>query len=41
MIEETKYCNEAMKTHFNKELVMTREKNLTNSTKCWFCDRRH
>ena len=25
MIEESKYCNEVMKKHFNKELVMTKE----------------
>ena len=28
-----------MKTHFNKELVTTKEDNedFENSTKCWFC----
>ena len=25
MTEESKYCNEVMKKHFNKELVMTKE----------------
>ena len=25
MIEESKYCSEVMKKHFNKELVMTKE----------------
>ena len=25
VIEESKYCNEVMKKHFNKELVMTKE----------------
>ena len=35
MIEESKYCSEVIKKHFNKELVMTREdkENLKNSTK--------
>ena len=27
MFEEMKYCNEVMKKHFNKELVMTAEDN--------------
>ena len=29
-----------MKTHFNKELVMTNEdnENFKNSIKCWICD---
>ena len=36
MIEESKYCSEAMKKYFNKELLMTEEdnedfKNYTNS----------
>ena len=40
MIEESKYCNEEMKKHFNKELVMAKEDNgdFKNSTKCWICD---
>ena len=40
MIEESKYCSEVMKKHFNKELVMTKEDNedFKNSTKCWICD---
>ena len=40
MIEKRKYCNEMMKKHFNKELVMTRQDNedFENSTKCWICD---
>ena len=25
MIEESKYCNDVMKKHFNKELVMTKK----------------
>ena len=27
MIEESKYCSDAMKKHFSKELVMTKEDN--------------
>ena len=40
MIEESVYCNEVMKKHFNKELVMTKEGNndIKNSTKSWICD---
>ena len=40
MIEESKYCSDVMKKHFNKELVMTKEgsKDFENSTKCWICD---
>ena len=40
MIEESKYCSEMMKKHFNKDLVMTIEnnENFKNSTKCWICD---
>ena len=40
MIEESKYCGDVMKKHFNKELVMTKEDNedFENSTKCWICD---
>ena len=40
MIEESKYCSEVMKKHFNKGLVMTKEDNedFKNSTKCWICD---
>ena len=36
MIEESKYCSEVMKKHFNKELVMTKEDNedFKKSTKC-------
>ena len=39
MIEETKYCSDVMKKHFNKELVMTKEDNekLNKPTKCWIC----
>ena len=37
MIEESMYCSDLMKKHFNKELVMTKEDNedFENSTKCW------
>ena len=40
MTEESKYCSEAMKKHFTKELVMTKEDNedFTKSPKCWTCD---
>ena len=40
MIEESKYCTDVMKKHFNEELVMTNEdnKDFENSTKCWICD---
>ena len=36
MIEESKYCSDVMKIHFNKELVMTKKDNeyFENSTKC-------
>ena len=38
MIEESKYCGDVMKKHFNKELVMTKEHiEDFNSTKCWIC----
>ena len=40
MIEESKYCSDVMKKHFNKELVMTKKDNedFENSTKYWICD---
>ena len=40
MIEETKYCSDVVKKHFNKEVIMTKEDNedFTNSTKCWICE---
>ena len=40
MIEESKYYNEEMKKHFNKESVMTKEDNedFKSSTKCWIHD---
>ena len=39
MIEESKYCSDAMKKHFNKELVMMQEdtEHFENLTKCWIC----
>ena len=38
-MEESKYCGDLMKKHFNKELVMTKKDNedVKNSTKCWIC----
>ena len=40
MIEESRYCSDVMKKHFNKELMMTKEGNedFENCTKCWICD---
>ena len=40
MIEESKYCSDVMKKHFNKDLVMAKGDNedFKNSTKCWICD---
>ena len=40
MIEESQYCSEVIKKHFDKELVMNKEGNedFENSTKCWICD---
>ena len=40
MIEESKYCSDVIKKHFNKELVITKEHNedFRNSTKCRICD---
>ena len=40
MIEESKYCSDVMKKHFNKELAMTKEDNedFKNSITCWICD---
>ena len=35
MIEESKYCSDVMKEHFNKEIVMTKkdDEDFENSTK--------
>ena len=40
MIEENEYCSDVMKKLFNKELVMTKERNenFKYSTKCSICD---
>ena len=40
LIEESKYCNDVMKKHFNKKLVMAKKNNedFENSSKCWICD---
>ena len=40
MIEESNYCSEVMKKHFNKELMMTKENSegFQISTKYWTCD---
>ena len=40
MIQESKYCSDVIKKHFNKELAMTKKDNeyFENSTKCWICD---
>ena len=38
MIEESKYCIEVLKKYFNEELVMTKQDNEKNSTKCLICD---
>ena len=37
IFEESKYCSNVMKKHFNKEFVMTKEDNesFKNYTKCW------
>ena len=37
--EESKYCSDLMKKHFNKELVMTKEdyEDFKNSATCWIC----
>ena len=43
MIEESKYCSDGMKKHFNKQLVITKEDNgnFKNSDKWWTCDNDH
>ena len=40
MIEESTYCSDVTKKHFNKELVLTKKDNedFENTTKCWVCD---
>ena len=39
MIEESSYCSDVGKKHFNKELVMSKADNedFENSTKSWIC----
>ena len=40
MFEESKYCSDVVKKHFNKELVTAKgdNENFQNSNKCWICD---
>ena len=39
MIEESKYCRDVIKKHFNKELVMANADNEDfKNSKCWTCD---
>ena len=40
MVEETKYCSDVMKYHFNKEVFMTKKNNedFMKSAKYWICD---
>ena len=40
MIKKSKCCNDVMKKHFNKELVMTKKDNedFEHSTKYWICE---
>ena len=40
MIEESKYCSDVMKKHFNKELAITKEDNedFKKSIKFWISD---
>ena len=40
MVEESKYCSEEMKKHFNIKLLMTKEggEDFQNSTKFWICN---
>ena len=39
MIEQSKYCSDMMKKHFNKKLLVTKkgDEDFENSTKCWIC----
>ena len=39
MVEESKYCGNKIKKHFNKELVMTKndKKDFESSINCWIC----
>ena len=39
MTEESKYCSDMMKKHFDTGLVMTKDnEDFENPTKCWVCD---
>ena len=40
MSEESKYCSELIKKHFNQQLVMPKEDNedFNIPSKCWICD---
>ena len=40
MVEESKYCSEYMKKHFNKKLIITKkdDEDFENSFKYWFSD---
>ena len=40
MIEESRYCSDLMKKHFNKKLAIIKKhnKDFENSTKCRICD---
>lgn len=40
MVKESKYCSHAMKTQFDRELVMNDkdDKFFERSTKCWICN---
>ena len=40
IIEDSKYCSEVIKKHFNKELVIIEEddEDFENYNKCWICD---
>ena len=40
MVEESKYCSDMTKKHFNKKVAMTKKNNedFKNSTKCWIWD---
>ena len=40
MVEESKYCCDVMKNHFNKKLVTKEDdEDFQNSGKCWICDK--
>ena len=40
IVEGSKYCEDLMKQHFNKELVINKKdnKDFKKSTKCWISD---